>query len=122
MGNELADFLRQQCRQRHLSLRRLAINAGLSPGTVHNISHCKYQSRLLSLNRLADYLKVRREYLWQLAGMLPDMDYSTLGDPRLRFQLARAERLPEAARNLVLHLVDVAITSWETWEKTQTET
>jgi len=43
------------------------MGAGLSPATVHGIINRKYQLTLYSLNRLADYLGVRREYLWQLA-------------------------------------------------------
>jgi hypothetical protein len=43
------------------------MGAGLSPATVHGIINRKYQPSLYSLNRLADYLGVRREYLWQLA-------------------------------------------------------
>ncbi|GAH95913.1 unnamed protein product, partial [marine sediment metagenome] len=95
------------------SLRSLSINCGLSPGTVHNIIKRKYQPSLLSLNQLADYLGVKREYLWQLAGLLQDMDYdaeTTFGDPRLRFQFARVDKLPEAARNLIISIVEVVLT------------
>ena len=59
----LADFLLQQCEERQLSLRSLAIKARLSPSTVHNITKRKCQPRLFTLNRLADYLGVKREYL-----------------------------------------------------------
>jgi len=90
-NKELGVFLREQCEQRGLSLRRLSINSGLSPGTVHNIIKRKYQPTLFSLNRLADYLGVKRQYLWQLAGLLEGMDYDTetrFGAPRLRFHAA----------------------------------
>jgi len=116
MGKELADFLLQQCKQRGLSLRSLSINAGLSPGTVHNIIKRKYQPTLFSLNRLADYLGVKRQYLWQLAGLLEDMDYdakTTFGDPQLKFHFAQADKLPEAARNLIIRIV-AAIIIFET--------
>lgn len=115
-NKELVDFLREQCRQRRLSLRALSINSGLSPGTIHNIIKRKYQPSLFSLNRLADYLGVGREYLWQLAGLLQDMDYdakTTFGDPRLRFYFARADKLPEAARNLIVGIIKAAITYLE---------
>ena len=59
----LDDFLREQCRQRNLSLRGLSIKAGLSPSTVHNILTRKYQPSVFTLNKLADYLGVKREYL-----------------------------------------------------------
>jgi len=110
---ELNDFLLQQCKDKGLSLRRLSINSGLSPGTVHNIIKRQYQPTLFSLNRLADYLGVKREYLWQIAGLLQDMDYAqtTFGDPRLRFQFARVDKLPEAARNLIINIVEVFLTS-----------
>ena len=112
MGKELADFLLQQCKQRGSSVRSLSINAGLSPGTVHNIIKREYQPTLFSLNRLADYLGVKRQYLWQLAGLLEDMDYdakTTFGDPQLRFHFAQADKLPESERNLIISIVAAII-------------
>ena len=110
-NKELAAFLLQQCKERGLSLRKLSISSGLSPGTVHNIIKRQYQPTLFSLNRLADYLGVKREYLWQLAGLLEDMDYgdTTFGDPQLRFHLARLDKLPPRARNLVISLITTVI-------------
>ncbi len=108
----LVDFLRQECRQQRLSLRRLSIDSGLSPATVHNIIKRKYQPTLFSLNRLADYLGVKREYLWQLAGLLEDMDYATettFGDPQLRFHFARVDKLPRTARGLIISLIESVI-------------
>ena len=108
----LADFLIEQCRQRNLSLRSLSISSGLSPATVHNIIKRQYQPTLFSLNRLADYLGVKRQYLWQLAGLLEDMDYdteTTFGDPQLRFQFAQVDKLPMAARNLVIAIIQAII-------------
>jgi len=113
MGKELADFLLQQCKQRGSSVRSLSINAGLSPGTVHNIIKRTYQPTIFSLNRLADYLGVKRQYLWQLAGLLEDMDYdakTTFGDPQLKFHFAQADKLPETARNLIISIVAAMIT------------
>lgn len=112
MARELGDFLRRQCEQRGLSLRRLSINSGLSPATVHNIINRKYQPTLFSLNQLADYLGVRREYLWQLAGLLPDMDYdpqTTFGDPHLRYHFEQVDRLPKPARNLVISIIKAIV-------------
>ena len=105
---ELAGFLLQICKERGLSLRGLSINAGLSPATVHNIIKREYEPTLYSLNRLADYLRVKRQYLWQLAGLLEDMDYDAetkFGDPRLRFYFAQADKLPEPPRNLIITIV-----------------
>ena len=109
---ELGDFLIQQCKQRGLSLRSLSVNSGLSPATVHNIIKRKYQPTLFSLNRLADYLGVKRQYLWQLAGLLEDMDYddkTTFGDPQLRFHFARVDKLPKAARTLIISVIEAVI-------------
>ena len=109
---ELADFLLEWCRERGLSLRSLSMNAGLSPSTVHGIINRKYQPTLFSLNRLADHLGVKRQYLWQLAGLLEDMDYdakTTFGDPQLKFHFAQADKLPEAARNLIIGIVAAII-------------
>ena len=109
---KLVDFLVQQCQERKLSLRSLSVGSGLSPGTVHNIIKREYQPTLFSLNRLADSLGVRREYLWQLAGLLEDMDYgpeTTFGDPRLRFHFARVDKLPKAARNLIIAIIEAVI-------------
>ena len=116
-NQELGDFLLQRCKERGLSLRRLSINAGLSPATVHNIINRQYQPTLFSLNRLADYLGVKRQYLWQLAGLLEDMDYdaeTTFGDPQLRFHFARVDKLPKAARNLIISNIEAVIVYLET--------
>lgn len=112
VSEELASFLSRQCEERGLSYRRLSINSGLSPATVHGIITRKYQPTLSSLNRVADYLGVRREYLWQLAGLLEDMDYdakTTFGDPQLRFLFAQADKLPVAARNLITNVTGTII-------------
>ena len=111
-NEELTNFLRQQCKERGLSLRGLSISSGLSPATVHGIIKREYQPTLFSLNRLADYLGVKREYLWQLAGLLEDMDYdatTTFSDPQLRFHFARVDKLPRAARNLIISLIEAVI-------------
>lgn len=111
-NKELGDFLLEQCKERGLSLRSLSINSGLSAGTVHSIIKRNYQPTLFSLNRLADYLGVKRQYLWQLAGLLEDMDYdakTTFGDPQLRFHFAQVDKLPRAARNLIISLIEAAI-------------
>lgn len=111
-SKKLEDFLRQRCKDRGLSLRGLSVAAGLSPGTVHNIITRNYQPSIFSLNQLADYLGVKRQYLWQLAGLLPDMDYdrdTAFSDPRLRFQFAQADKLPEAARELIIAVVKAII-------------
>ncbi len=111
-NKELGDFLLEQCKERGLSLRSLSINSDLSAGTVHSIIKRNYQATLFSLNRLADYLGVKRQYLWQLAGLLEDMDYdakTTFGDPQLRFHFARVDKLPRAARNLIISLIEAAI-------------
>ncbi len=109
MSKELGDFLVKQCRDRGQSLRSLSIKSGLSPSTVHNIINRKYQPTLFSLNRLADYLGVKRQYLWQLAGLLEDMDYdakTTFGDPQLRFQFAQIDKLPESRRQLIATIME----------------
>lgn len=112
MTKELTDFLTQQCQDKGLSLRSLSINSGLSPSTVHNIIKRKKRPALLSLNRLADYLGVRREQLWQLAGLLGDMDYgqTAIGDPLVRFHFARVDKLAEAERDLIVGIVKVVLT------------
>jgi transcriptional regulator with XRE-family HTH domain len=107
-NNKLGDFIRQVCKERGLSLRSLSINAGLSPGTVNGLLNRQYQPSIFSLNQLADYLGVKRQYLWHLAGLLKDMDYSedtVFSDPRLRFHLAQADKLPELARTLIVDVV-----------------
>jgi len=82
-------FLLQQCKEQGLSLRKLSISSGLSPGAVRNIINRPYQPTVFSLNRLADYPGVKREYLWQLAGLPDDMDYgdAASGDPNSGFLL-----------------------------------
>jgi len=65
----------------------------------------------------ADYLGVKRQYLWQLAGLLDDMDYDAetkFGAPQLRFHFAQADKLPEAARNLVISIIVAIVTCLKT--------
>lgn len=88
------------------------MNAGLSPGTVHNIIKRKYKPTVYSLNALADYLGVKREYLWQMAGLLEDMDYSTettFSDPQVRFHFAQIDKLPREKRNVILSVIEALI-------------
>lgn len=108
-NKELQDFLQHQAKARGLSLRALSIKAGLSSSTVHNIVKRQYEPSLFSLNRLADYLHVKRQYLWQIAGFLDDMDYSAekvFGDPRLRFLFAEVDKLPEPTKDLIISVVE----------------
>ncbi|MBA7477681.1 hypothetical protein ES707_13095 [subsurface metagenome] len=115
MTKGLEDFLLERCKQRGLSLRGLSIKAGLSPATVHSIINRPYQPTLFSLNRLADYLGVKREYLWQLAGLLEDMDYdeTTFGDPQLRFHFTQVDKLPKAARTLIINIIEAVLIFFE---------
>lgn len=118
-SKELGDFIRQTCKERGLSLRGLSINAGLSPGTVNNLLNRQYQPSIFSLNQLADYLGVKRQHLWQVAGLLKDMDFSDkaeLSDPRLKFHFLQADKLPEPVRNLIVHIVRPIIDHFQTTE------
>lgn len=106
---ELEQFLRERCKEIGISLRKLSVNSGLSPGTVHNIINRQYQPTVFTLNRLADHLRVKRQYLWQLAGLLEDMDYKpdiAFSDPRLRFLLAQVDKLPENSRILIAEIIE----------------
>ena len=82
-------------------MRRLSFNSGLSPGTVYGIINRKYQPTLYSLNQLADYLGVKREYLWNLAGLLEDSNIVP-GDTRLESQFSRADNLPDNIKDTVI--------------------
>lgn len=111
-AEELGKFLRQQCEERGLSLRALSIGAGLSASTVHNIITRQYLPSIFSLNRLADYLGVKRQYLWQLAGLLRDMDYREeveFTDPRLKFLCDQADKLPQPPKRLLIDVVETLI-------------
>ena len=119
MAAELEDFLRERCKEKGLSLRSLSIKAGLSPGTVHNMINRQYQPSIFSLNRLADYLGVKRHYLWQMAGLLEDMDYreeATLSDPHLKFYFAQADKLPEATRAMIIGVIKVVTDYFQSHE------
>jgi transcriptional regulator with XRE-family HTH domain len=110
--NRLCNYLREQCKLRGLSLRSLSINAGLSPGTVHNLLKREYQPSLYTLNQLADYLAAPRPYLWQLAGFLDDMDYDaaiTIEDPQLKYHFSRINKLPAPAKALAMSLIEAVI-------------
>jgi len=112
INRDLADFIAQQCSERKLSFRSLSVNAGLSAGTVHNIIKRKSKPTVSSLNALADYLGVKREYLWQMAGLLEDMDYSTettFSDPQVRFHFAQVDKLPREKRNVILSVIEALV-------------
>ena len=112
VNKQLQDFLRQQCKERRLTLRGMSLAAGLSPATVHNVINRQYQPTIFTLNRLADLLGVKRQYLWQLAGLLEDMDYgeeTKISDPRLKYEFARADKLPEQTRNLIVAVLKAII-------------
>ena len=118
-SKELGDFIRQACKDRGLSLRGLSINAGLSPGTVNSLLNRQYQPSLFTLNQIADNLGVKRQYLWQLAGLLKDMDYSDkaeLIDPQLKFHFLQADKLPEPIRNLIVCIVRSITDHFQTTE------
>jgi DNA-binding XRE family transcriptional regulator len=88
------------------------VKAGLSPGTVHNIVNEKYKPNVSTLNALADYLGVKREYLWQMAGLLEDMDYNTeitFSDPQVKFHFAQVDKLPKEKRKVVLSVIEALI-------------
>jgi len=110
---QLADFLIQQCQDRGMSLRSLSLNAKLSPGTVRNIIRGKYRPSVSSLNALADYLGVKREYLWHMAGFLKNMNHSTqshiFSDPQLEFLCAQVSRLPKEKRKIVISVIKALI-------------
>lgn len=113
---ELETFLRERCKERGLSLRGLSIRARLGPGTVHSILKRPYKPSIFTLNQIADYLGVKREYLWHLAGLLEDMDYqdeTTFSDPRLRFYFAQADKLPEDGRALAIDLIKAVIARFQ---------
>lgn len=117
---ELEEFLREQCAARKLTLRSLSIEAKLSPGTVHGILKRDYQPSLFTLNQLADYLGVQRPYLWQLAGLLEDMDYdaaTSIEDPQLKFHFNRVAKLSQSARNFVISIIEALIIFLEKQEK-----
>ncbi|HEY90582.1 MAG TPA: helix-turn-helix domain-containing protein [Dehalococcoidia bacterium] len=110
---ELDDYLREECRKRGLSLRGLSIKAGLSAATVRNILKREYHPTLTSLNQLADYLGVRRQYLWYLAGLLEDIDFgleADITDGRLKLLFDRVNKLPFPARSLIIKLIETTLT------------
>ena len=108
LKRELADYISKACKEKSLSLRRLSVSAGLSPGTVHSLIYREYEPSIYTLNKLADYLGVKRQYLWKLAGFLEDEDYDTeakYDDPRMAYYCDKLNNLPESAREMIIHLV-----------------
>lgn len=105
---ELANFLRQESRRKGISIRRLSVDSGLSPAAVQQILK-RGRATLPSLNKLADYLGVKRQYLWQMAGLLESAE-TDFTDARLRSQFARVDKLPDSGRALVIRLIENAVT------------
>lgn len=104
----LADFIYKTCKEKKLSLRSLSIKAGLSPGTVHSIIHRDYEPSLYSLNQLADFLGVKHQYMWYMAGLLDEDELEKDGlsaDPRMQYYCEKVAKLPERTRELVLGIV-----------------
>ena len=104
----LIGFLTRTCKKNGLSFRGLSVKAGLSAGTVHSIIYREYEPSLYSLNRLADYLGVKRQYLWKLAGLLEDNDLddkSNNTDPRINYYCEKLTSLPEPARELIIRII-----------------
>ena len=115
-NGRLGDYLRKECHKRGLSQRALSINSGLSPGTVHNIIQDKYQPTLVSINCIADYLKVDRAYLWKLAGLIDESEnLSDPGsyDPAFKSHIERISRLPEEAREQLFNICDTMLNFFE---------
>ena len=109
MGKEeLGDFLRQESQKRGLALRQLSMGAGLSQATVGNIINRRNWPSLDSLNKLADYLGIKRQYLWQLAGLVDSID-TDFNDARLRYCFDRVDKLPDSARTLAIRLIDSVV-------------
>ncbi|OHB82552.1 MAG: hypothetical protein A2Z38_07645 [Planctomycetes bacterium RBG_19FT_COMBO_48_8] len=105
---ELVDFLIRTCKEKDLSFRSLSVKAGLSAGTVHSILYREYEPSLYSLNQLADYLGVKRQYLWKLAGLLEDKDLDDKSynkDPRINYYCEKLTSLPDPARELVIRIM-----------------
>jgi transcriptional regulator with XRE-family HTH domain len=108
----LVDFLLKTCKEQGSSLRSLSKNAGLSPGTVHAIINRENEPSLRSLNQLADYLGVKRQYLWKLAGLLDDNDLddkSNYCDPRMSYYCDKINSLPESTREVIINVMAVMI-------------
>jgi hypothetical protein len=64
------------------------------------------------LNKLADTLGVKREYMWQVTGLLEDMDCTPatmISDPRLRFHFSRVDKLPMRAKNFSIDVIEAMI-------------
>jgi transcriptional regulator with XRE-family HTH domain len=105
---QLADFLSRICKEKNLSLRSLSVNAGLSAGTVHSIIYREYEPSIYSLNQLADYLGVKRQYLWKLAGLIEDKDFgdaAKYSDPRISYYSDKISALPEPTRELIINII-----------------
>ena len=117
LNMKIGEYLRKECHKRGLSQRALSINSGLSPGTVHNIIQKKYQPTLLSLNCIADYLKVDRAFLWKLAGLIKDdgnsIDDPASYDPAIKSHIERINKLPEEAREQIFNVCDTLLNFFE---------
>ena len=111
---ELKNYLQQQAKSRGLSLRSLSIKAGLSASTVSNIVNRQYQPTIFSLNRLADFLRVDRLYLWQLAGLIEDSEAQPEYEAQMKYECSRLKNLTRPRRDVALDVLRTVIDSLET--------
>lgn len=67
MNSPLADYIRQFCRQKKLSLETLAGNAGIARGTLYHLLSQDSQPKITHLVKLAHAMQVHHRVLLDLA-------------------------------------------------------
>jgi len=112
-NKEIAQYITDRCNESKLSYRSLSVKAGLSISTVHNIVSGKSRPNVFSLNSLADYLGVKREFLWRLAGLMEaeEMQSDGVKDPRLQLYITQIDKMPSQKKEAVIRIIETLITN-----------
>lgn len=106
MTSELAKYLNGIMKERNLSVRAVAADAGLAHGTIQNILAGKPVDHK-TVQKLASYLNMPVDVLYRMAGVLPPEEEQREEILRMIEYLMR--KLPESDQQEILEIVRMKV-------------
>lgn len=97
----LAEYLQSVLEERQLSMRALAVYAGISHSTVRRVLAGEEVDHK-TLAALAEYLNIPIENVYRMAGLLPEEDLKTLAIREVEHLL---RQLPPDAQRKILDMI-----------------